>query len=773
MSTVTVTDFGNFSAAPDAYMSRTVPLQPCVFHNSGRHPEATVPPLWYMTRVTLKTTVVVPRSDTVVSWPSPPPADKTTATPVDSSNTSENPAVTTPAPGDVPNGAPDGAPRQTTAQTDVSSLTFKDLPASSKAQGQTIPTPIKVTVGGIPITISPSSVNIGGQSFGNQPSPQPVTVGGQTFTINPSQIIGPETTINRPRINGNPIFPKTVAGVTFAIGPSVAIIAGSTFAIGPGAQPHTIQVGRQTISVGSDGVGFPQTTVPPAPAPSPPITIGGVTVTAFGSSEAVADGTTFKLGPGSATQTEVINGQTLILGPNGVVLTSTTIGGPSNSESTQVATQGGLQISQVGPDLVAIQGTTFNIGPGAPPITETIDGQKVSIGPDGIGVGSTTVHAPFALPTSVVTVGGVTIRESGTIARVGDRTFTIGPKATKVTATVNGQIITIGPSGVSIDTTTIPAPSNPSATVVFAAGAITFSEVGSTLAIIGQDTFTVGPQATPTRFVQNGQTISIGPSGVAIGSTTIKAPFSPPTTSILTVGGVTFSEVGSTLAVIGGKTYTVGPQAVSTTAVFDSKTVSIGTNGLVIGSSTISAPFIPLETKTFTVGSITVSEVGSTLAVIASSTFTIGPHAPRTTKVIDGQTVSLGPDGIVFASTTIPYLPTKLVTAAGITFTEIGSTIAIIGGSTFTIGPGARPTTDIYNGQTISLGPGGIGFRTTTLNSFMTSTSTEVTSTDNMANTAPSQQTGVASPQEKNEGERMKATWLLIASISLFGIYLL
>jgi hypothetical protein len=38
----------------------------------------------------------------------------------------------------------------------------------------------------------------------------------------------------------------------------------------------------------------------------------------------------------------------------------------------------------------------------------------------------------------------------------------------------------------------------------------------------------------------------------------------------------------------------------------------------------------------------------------------------------------------------------------------------VIGGTTFTFGPGATPTTDLVNGQTIVIGPSGVGFKMTT-----------------------------------------------------------
>jgi len=77
-----------------------------------------------------------------------------------------------------------------------------------------------------------------------------------------------------------------------------------------------------------------------------------------------------------------------------------------------------------------------------------------------------------------------------------------------------------------------------------------------------------------------------------------------------------------------------------------------------------------------------------------------------------------------------PFNPTiQTVTAGGITFSEVASSLAVIGGKTFTIGPGATPTTDVINGQTISLGPGGIGFSTTTFTGVPTSNTGVHTST--------------------------------------------
>jgi hypothetical protein len=48
-----------------------------------------------------------------------------------------------------------------------------------------------------------------------------------------------------------------------------------------------------------------------------------------------------------------------------------------------------------------------------------------------------------------------------------------------------------------------------------------------------------------------------------------------------------------------------------------------------------------------------------------------------------------------------------------------------IGGKTFTFGLSADPMTDVYNGQTISIGHNGVGIKTTT---FMGATATSTSS---------------------------------------------
>jgi hypothetical protein len=225
---------------------------------------------------------------------------------------------------------------------------------------------------------------------------------------------------------------------------------------------------------------------------------------------------------------------------------------------------------------------------------------------------------------------------------------------TPTTEVVSGVTVSIGPGGIGVGGSTTLTPPPAQQTQAITAGGITFSKIGSSLVVIGSSTFTVGPGATPTTDVYNGQTISIGPGGVGIGgSTTIAFPAQQ--TQAITAGGITFSEIGSSLVVIGSSTFTVGPGATPTTDIYNGQTISIGPGGVGIGGSTTIAPPAQ-QTQAITAGGITFSEIGSSLVVIGSSTFTIGPGATPTMDVFDGQTISIGPSGIGLASTTIPYI---------------------------------------------------------------------------------------------------------------------
>ena len=339
--------------------------------------------------------------------------------------------------------------------------------------------PTTTTIGGVPVIVGPTNVVIGPSTVVYEASPPTtqITIGQQTFTVNPSQVIGPGATIARP-VNGGGVFrptpmPTVINGIPIQLGPSNAVIQGTTFAIGQGAPQTTIVVNGQTISIGSGGLGFADTTVAPPSQATNIVILGGDIISALGASQAVIGGSTLNYGDGSPLVTKVFNGETITVGPMGIAYGTTTLGGASNPSKLQLGIAGGIAITQIGSALAVIDGTTYTIGPNATPITKVINGKEVTIGPSGIVVGGATLTYPFNqdLPTQVITAGGITFSRLGsTLVDIGGTTYTIGPGGKPTTRTYNGKTVSVGPGGIGFKTTTLTA-SSPFPSETGAAGA--------------------------------------------------------------------------------------------------------------------------------------------------------------------------------------------------------------------------------------------------------------------------------------------------------------
>ena len=219
----------------------------------------------------------------------------------------------------------------------------------------------------------------------------------------------------------------------------------------------------------------------------------------------------------------------------------------------------------------------------------------------------------------------------------------------------------------------------------------------------------------------NGQTVSNGPDGIGLPTTTVPVPGPRRAVqqSVMTADGIGIT-INPTEAVISGTTYPIGPKATPTTAVINGQTVSVGLGG--IGLPTTTVP-VPKETSSAQISVITAGGLGITInlteAIISGTTCTIGSGAiTPTTAVVDGQTVSLGPDGIGLPTTIVAVskqtggAQPSIIIAGGLTF-SVNPTEAVISGTTYPIGPKATPTIAVVNGQTVSFGPGGVGLPTT------------------------------------------------------------
>lgn len=203
--------------------------------------------------------------------------------------------------------------------------------------------------------------------------------------------------------------------------------------------------------------------------------------------------------------------------------------------------------------------------------------------------------------------------------------------------------------------------------------------------VIGGSTIAI-PTATSTSIQVNGVTFGIGPSQVVAPSATITigafqsaregTVITPqPSSTVITAGGLTIT-VASTVAIVSGTTYRIGQGARTTSVTVGGNTVSIGPSGIGLpqgGASQTTTSPSGGGYVVYTVSGNTLS-IDNSEAVISGTTYRIGPNAPQWTTVIGGQTVSFGPSGVGFASTTIaPTSPPSSTAETGSRVTTTGA----------------------------------------------------------------------------------------------------
>jgi hypothetical protein len=444
-------------------------------------------------------------------------------------------------------------------------------------------------------------------------------------------------------------------------------------------------------------------------------------------------------------------------------------GGAASAPST--VTVGGIPVV-LSPGNVVINGQTITAS--ASSTVVFANGQPFTINPSQVIAPGTTVARPVAtgagasVAPTPTTIGGIPILLSPSVVVLNGATYAYGSAASQITTVVNGQSVSIGPDGIGLKGTTLqPSGSLPTSTVIL--GGVAVTQIGSNIAIVGGDIVNYGSEISPQTRIVNGQSVIIGPSVVSVAGTTLAPPSQPSATQVLTAGGVAVTEINSNTAIIDGTTIIIGPGITSSSVIVDGHTISIGPGGIAFAGTTLAVPLNGQATQVLSHGGITFTEIGSTLAVISGTTFKFGVGSTATSKVINGQTISIGPGGIGFASTTfepqVGAIETgaSIVTAGGITFTEISGSIAIIDGTTFTFGvAGAKTTTDVVGSVTISIGPDGLGFASTTIGGTGTS--------------ATPSTTGSAATQTSKKSEGLQAVILTAYWVELciaFGVGLL
>ncbi|KAI0171775.1 hypothetical protein GGR52DRAFT_438725 [Hypoxylon sp. FL1284] len=345
----------------------------------------------------------------LVPGPDPTPTETVTFT-----TTDKNPAVVFPteappsyggSPADPPGHNSAGLGDDSVATPEYGMLTSKVDSAKSS------PTPSvgrSSHAGGVPITViaQPGGVVIDDHTYTDNPTQKTstVVVGRHTFVIEPSKVVGAGVTVTRPPTTGDVAAPFPTASTTV---------------------------------------------------------VGGIGEIVYGTSVATIDGTVFTIEP--TPTIGVVRGQTITLGPEGIIFPSKTLHAAAGSGPTQTAVMGGELITAIGTDMVVIEGTTITYGHGSSnTMTTVVDGETVVIAPTGVLVHDWIIGGVTAAPTATEyeMVGGATVTQLGlTAVEIGGKTFHIGFGAsTAVTTVFGGHTLTIGPKGVGMSTWTISAP---------------------------------------------------------------------------------------------------------------------------------------------------------------------------------------------------------------------------------------------------------------------------------------------------------------------------
>ncbi|KAL9087763.1 MAG: hypothetical protein Q9165_006530 [Trypethelium subeluteriae] len=593
--------------------------------------------------------------------------------------------------------------------------------------------------------------NPAGQASGDQPQ-----AGGQA--------VSPDSQHSVP---GPPAIPlATIGGQPIAADPSNpgAVVVGGTQTVRPGG---TALVQNTPVSLGSGGLiimpasGAPAavnpTTIPIPQPPSAPdvsaaiFTLGPAPITASqDSGPVIIAGSTLSVDGPVAT----LSGQVVSVGPSGVIVGGSThlfsvaaTGGADSPQPSEVAapfTVGGLPYTAYAPagqsGVAVLTGTdgvpTTLLAGGA---AATISGQVISVGSSGIVVAG-SIHPFSNLATGVgdqaqpsegaapFTIGGSSYTayepagQSGVAVLPGINGVPTTLSAGGPAATISGQAISVGSSGLAVGGSTIPfspLPTNPAAI-----GFTGPQEVAAPFTVGGQaytayeapgqtqSAVIIDPNGVPLTLSNggpaatiSGQVISLNPSGLLLDSSTL--PFSTiplrlPSASPAPTAAAEPLEVDAPFT-ISGTPYTayqiaghpglaaiLGPNgAVLTTlslggsaATLDGQLVSLDSTGVQVGTSAV--PFVTatatLEREavfTDAAGHVhTAVEAldaaagasgasggfgGDAAAVTVDGSVMLSPGAPAT--VLDGETMSVGMDGaLVVDGSTVLW---SMVTAVG------------------------------------------------------------------------------------------------------------
>ncbi|KAK1641066.1 hypothetical protein BDP81DRAFT_468621 [Colletotrichum phormii] len=306
---------------------------------------------------------------------------------------------------------------------------------------------------------------------------------------------------------------------------------------------------------------------------------------------------------------------------------------------------------------------------------------------------------------------------------INDQTFTQSDPSKTTKVTVNGDEFTINPSEVIGGGTIVDRPGNvgrstmvPSRTMVGDLPIVIAPAGTQNVVVVGGTTF--GVQATPITAVVEGQTITIEPTAVIVPDQNAPSGGAAPVTTV--VKGQTITLVPSATGDPGGTAVSSG-RAAPLTTVIDGQKTTIQPSAAAVPKRTVSiSRASPVQTEIVVAGGEMITTIGPSVVVIRSTTFTYGLVSTIITKVVDDDTISIGPSGVTVRNITVggpgaKATDTTYEIVGGASVTQVGASVVVVDGTSFTVGPGKATTTEVFGGETITIGPSGVVVSTITL----------------------------------------------------------
>lgn len=256
--------------------------------------------------------------------------------------------------------------------------------------------------------------------------------------------------------------------------------------------------------------------------------------------------------------------------------------------------------------------------------------------------------------------------------------------------------------------------------------------VQPTAVVINDNTIRDNPTAKTQVVVISSHTFTIDPTQIIGAGTTIDRAsatgggvFAPTPTSTSLAGLPVV--ISSSVAVIGGSTFSLSPATTTTIATISGQTFTIGPSHIAAASHTLPLPVLPAPTEVVVAGGEVITAVGGSVLIVRGTTLTLTTHdggsgsgtpPPPLLITIDDDVLTLGADGAVTAHGGALTLggagarpgETELAVVGGATITKIAPSLVVIDRVTYTLGAGGAgetgtTTTLVVGGETITVAP--------------------------------------------------------------------